>query len=109
MTAKTIVITAFFTLSLSGAAFARDQVVSAHLTAPTTQTQLVASAALWTCAEQTCVARTSQSATVRTCRQFVREIGAPVSAFGPESAQLTEDQLAQCNEGFVAQTQQAQN
>lgn len=105
MSTKALVLTAVFALILPSAAFARDQVISAHLAQPAAQTQLVASAALWSCADQTCVARTSQSATVRVCRQFVRELGAPVSGFG----ELSADQLAQCNEGFTAETQQAQN
>jgi hypothetical protein len=109
MSAKAIVLTAIFCFLTPGAAFARDEVISAQLAQPATQTQLVASSALWTCAEQTCVARTSQSATVRVCRQFVREIGAPVTAFGAESAPLNSEQLAQCNDGFAAPGQQAQN
>jgi hypothetical protein len=109
MTTKALVLTAIFTLSLSGVAFARDQVISARLAQPAAHTQLVAGSALWSCADQACVARTSQSATVRTCRQFVREAGAPVTSFGPEAAPLSDEQLAQCNEGFSGETQQAQN
>ena len=107
--AKAFVIAAIFSAGLSGAAFARDQVVSAQLAQPAAQTRLIAASAIWTCEANTCVARTTQSATVRTCRQFVREAGAPVTAFGPETERLTEEQLAQCNEGVAPVTQQAQN
>lgn len=106
---KTLVLAAFFGAALSGAAFARDEVISARLAQPAAHTQLIAASSLWTCAEDNCVARSSQSATVRVCRQFVREAGVAVTAFGPEDARLTEEQLAQCNEGVAPTTQQAQN
>lgn len=107
--AKALVFAAIAAVSFSGAAFARDQVVSASLAQPAAQARFVANSAIWSCQEQTCVARTAQSATVRTCRQFVREAGAAVTAFGSDGAPLSEEQLAECNAGLAPETQQAQN
>ncbi|MDX2277775.1 MAG: hypothetical protein NW206_20170 [Hyphomonadaceae bacterium] len=107
--AKALFIAIAMGAALSGTAFARDQVISASLAQPAAQTQFVANSAVWSCEGQSCVARTSQSATVRTCRQFVREAGVAVTAFGPENAPLTTEALAQCNEGIAPEVQQAQN
>jgi hypothetical protein len=34
---------------------------------------------------------------VRACRQFVREAGVRVAAYGPEGGELSADELARCN------------
>jgi hypothetical protein len=45
---------------------------------------------------------------VRACRQLVREIGARVTAYGPEGDELTAEEIARCN-GERPAAQQAAN
>jgi hypothetical protein len=108
--AKTLLIAALFGASFTGTAFARDQVFSARLaSAETAQTQLIVQNAIWNCEGDTCVARAGHAASVRACRQFVREAGAAVIAYGPEGDELSDEELARCNADVAPQTQQAQN
>lgn len=108
--ARTILVAALFGVSFTGVAFARDQIVSARLVQPAAQTQIVANNAVWTCEAENCVARVSESsASVRGCRQFVRETGVAVASYGNEASQLSSEQLSQCNASVAPQTQQAQN
>ncbi len=107
--AKSIVFAVIFSTSFSGAAFARDEIFTARLAQPAEQSRLIADNAVWNCEADTCVARSSHAATIRTCRQFVREAGIAVTAYGPENAQLSEQELASCNANLAAETQQARN
>ena len=105
--AKTLFAVALFGASLTGVAYARDQVITARLAQPVAErTQVISENTLWRCEGDTCQAVSRRAASVRTCRQLVREVG-PLTAFGPESASLTSEELARCNGD--AQTQQAQN
>ena len=107
--AKTVVFAATFSAGLAGAAFARDAVFTARLAQPAQQTRFIADNAVWNCEADTCVARLGHSASVRTCRQFVREAGIAVTAYGPAEAQLSAAELARCNARIASQTQQARN
>ena len=81
-----------------GSAFARDPVFTVKLAAPVAeQTRVIAQNTLWNCAGDTCQARPNHAATVRSCRQFVHELGAPVLAYGSEADQLTAEELSRCN------------
>ncbi len=105
--AKTIVIAAVFGFGMTGSAFARDQVFTARLATPVAErTEVIAENTLWRCDADSCQAVARHAATVRTCRQFVREAG-PVLAYGAAGDELTEEELARCN-GDAATTQQAQ-
>ena len=106
---KSIVFAAVFSAGASGAAFARDEILTARLAQPAEQSRVIADNAVWNCEADTCVARSRHAATVRTCRQFVREAGIPVTAYGPENAQLSEEELASCNASLALETQQARN
>ena len=104
---KSILFAACASFAFVGPAFARDAVFTVKLEAPVAaQTRVIAQNAIWTCVDDTCLARPSHAATVRSCRQFVREAGARVSAYGPEGDQLTADEIARCN-GDAADGQQA--
>ena len=107
---KTLFAAALLSASLfSGAAYARDPVFSAKLAAPVAETtRLIAQNTIWTCAGDTCLARPNHAATVRACRQFVREAGAPVLAYGPADRPLTDEELGRCNAN-APQAQQARN
>lgn len=107
--AKSIVFAVIFSAGSSGAAFARDEVFTARLAQPAEQSQLIADNAVWNCEADTCVARSRHAATIRTCRQFVREAGIAVTAYGPENAQLSEEDLASCNASLASETRQARN
>lgn len=104
---RTFAIVALVGATLPGVAFARDQIFSARLAGPAAEARVIAENAVWTCEGDNCVARVSHAATVRACRQFVREAGVAVTAYGPEGAQLTAEELARCN-GDQA-VQQAEN
>ncbi|MEJ0060163.1 MAG: hypothetical protein WDM79_11540 [Terricaulis sp.] len=107
--AKTLLIAALFGAGFTGAAFARDQVFTARLAAPVTeQTRVIALDTLWSCEADACRAIAHHEATVRSCRQFVREAGQAVTAYGPEGAELSADEIARCN-GDTGATQQARN
>jgi hypothetical protein len=71
-------------------------------------TRIIALNAVWNCSGDTCTARVDQSASVRTCRQFVHQAGdVQILSYGPEGAQLSADEIARCNGQSV--TQQASN
>lgn len=109
MSVKTIMLAAVLSAGFAGAAFARDAVFTVKLEAPVAeQTRIITLNTIWTCEGDTCRARAQHSSSVRSCRRFVREAGARVTAYGPEGDQLTADELARCN-GDAPTTQQAQN
>jgi hypothetical protein len=106
--ARTFVIAALFGVGLAGAAFARDQVVTAKLVQPVAQsTQVIADQALWRCEGDTCRAMVRHDPTVRACRQLVRETGA-VASYGPEDAKFSTDEIERCN-AYAPNAQQARN
>lgn len=105
--AKTVLIAALFGAAFAGTAFARDQVFTARLEAAAASSQVIAQNTAWSCEGDTCRAVARHDATVRACRQFVREAGQRVVAYGPEGAELSAEEIARCN-GETA-TQQAQN
>lgn len=106
---RSIVIAALASVSFIGAAHARE-VFTVRVQAPISETQVITQNTLWTCAGDTCRARPNHAATVRSCRQFARETGARVVAYGPEGGELTADELARCNgENAPAATHQASN
>lgn len=106
---KSLVIAAVVSAGFAGVAYARDPIFTVKLEAPVAeQTRVIAVNTLWSCEGDTCLARPGHAATVRSCRQFVREAGGVrVTAYGPEGGELTAEELARCN-GEV-QTQQAAN
>lgn len=106
---RSLVIAAFASASFAGVAYARDAVFTVKLDAPVAeQTRVIAQNTVWTCEGDTCVARPGHGANVRSCRQFVRESGARVVAYGPEGDQLNAEEIARCN-GEQPATQQAAN
>lgn len=105
---RSVVIAAVATFSFSGTAFARDAVFTARLEAPAAQTRVIAQNTLWNCEGDTCRARASHGVSVRACRQFARESGARVLAYGPEGRELNADEIARCN-GEAPATVQAAN
>jgi hypothetical protein len=106
--AKTFLIAAVFGLGFAGPAFARDQVFTAKLVQPVAEsTQVIAAQTLWRCEGDTCRAVVRHDATVRACRQLVRETGA-VAAYGPEGDALSGEELERCN-AYAPQNQQARN
>ena len=107
--ARTLLVAALFGASITGAAYARDQVFTARLAAAPSEARLIVQNAIWNCEGETCVASVNHDATVRACRQFAREAGAPVLAYGSEARQLSSDDLARCNGDLAQSTQQARN
>jgi len=105
---RTIVLAAVISAGFSGAAFARDPIFTVKLESPVAEhTRVIANNAVWSCTGDTCVARASH-ANVRACRQFVRESGARVVAYGAEGDELTADEIARCN-GDAAPALQVEN
>lgn len=105
---RSIVLAAVISAGFTGAAFARDPVFTIKLDAPVAeQTRVIANNAVWSCEGDTCLARPTHAATVRACRQFVRESGARVISYGSEADQLTAEEVARCNGD--TETVQAQN
>lgn len=95
---RSLIMAALISTAFAGAAYARDPVFTVKLAAPVAeQTRIIAQNTLWNCAGDTCVARPNHAATVRSCRQFVHELGAPVLAYGSEADQLSADELNRCN------------
>ena len=104
---KTLLVAAVASAAFAGAAQARD-VFTVKLQAPVAeQTRVIAQNTIWNCEGDTCVARPDHASTVRACRQFVRQLGAQVVAYGPAGNELTGEEIARCNGQTV--TQQAQN
>lgn len=109
MSVRTIMLAAVLSAGFTGAAFARDAVFTVKLEAPVAEeTRVITLNTIWTCEGDTCIARADHSASVRACRQFVRELDARVTAYGPEGDELTAEEIARCN-GDTPATQQAQN
>ena len=106
---RSLVIATLASVSFAGAAYARDAVFTVKLDAPVAeQTRVIAQNTVWTCEGDTCLARPTHGANVRSCRQFVRESGARVTAYGSEGDELSADEIARCN-GERPATQQAAN
>lgn len=96
---KSILVAAIASTAFVGAAYARDGgIFTVKLEAPVAeQTQYITQNTIWTCDGDTCRARAQHASTIRACRQFVREAGVRVIAYGPEGGELTADELARCN------------
>ncbi|GAN00426.1 hypothetical protein U91I_04092 [alpha proteobacterium U9-1i] len=116
MSLKTAAKTLLAAVVISGALFSgvasarNEQVYTVRLAAPVAEaTRVIADNALWNCQGDTCVARPNHGVSVRSCRQFVREAGAPVSAYGAEGRQLSADEISRCNAALDSQTLQAAN
>lgn len=103
---RTVFVAAALSIGMAGVAHARD-ISTARLDAPSQQNRVIAEQTLWNCSGDTCTARPNRAPSVRSCRQFVRQSGARIVAFGTETRQLSADELARCN-GDDA-TLQAQN
>lgn len=100
---------AAITLGFSTAAAARNgDIFTVKVEGAAAQSRVIAYNTVWNCEGDTCVARPDHSASVRSCRRFVRESGARVIQYGSEADQLTPAELARCN-GEPAPTQQASN
>ena len=108
---KSALVAALASAALAGAAYARDGgVFTVKLDTPVAErTQYITQNTIWTCEGDTCRARAQHAASVRACRQFVREAGVRVSSYGPEGGELTADELARCNGDEAPVTQQAAN
>ncbi len=106
---RSLAIAAVLSASFTGAAFARGEVFTLRLAQPVAaNTQVIALNTVWNCDGDTCRGRPDHAATVRSCRQFVRQAGdVQVLAYGPEGAQLSADEIARCN--GASATQAAQN
>jgi hypothetical protein len=104
-TLKSFAIAVIASAAFAGAAYAREAVFTAKIEAPVAETtRYIASNTIWTCEGDTCRARPNHGASVRACRQFVRESGARVISYGPEGGELSADEIARCNGQEVAQT-----
>jgi hypothetical protein len=89
-------------LLVAGAAYAGDA-GTAKLEAPAAErTKAIADGAVWQCAGSECVTTLRKAPSVRGCRDLTKEVGV-VTAYGTARAQLSAEQLAQCN----AQTKEA--
>lgn len=106
---RSIVLAAVVSAGFVGAAYARDPVFTVKLESPVAeQTRVIAQNTLWSCEGDTCLARPSHGANVRSCRQFVREAGGVrVVAYGTEGDELSADELARCNGDTSSQATQA--
>jgi tRNA C32,U32 (ribose-2'-O)-methylase TrmJ len=103
--AKTVLAALLLAAGLSSPAFARDQILTARLAQPlASPSRVIAQNTIWSCEGDSCRAVARHAATVRACRQFVREAG-PVLAYGPEQAGLSAEDIALCNGQSAAQTQ----
>ncbi len=102
---RTIAIAVLASATFVGAAYARDAVFSARLQAPVAEhTRVIANNAIWNCDGDTCRARVTHGANVRSCRLLARELNARVVAYGAEDDQLSADEIARCNgETAIAQ------
>ncbi len=101
---RSLVLSALIGVVLVGPAFARDPVFTARLEAPLAAgVRVIAQNTVWSCDGDTCRSRPSHGASVHACRQFVRESGARVLAYGPEGGELTADELARCNGDTASQ------
>lgn len=106
--ARSVVLSAIASVLLVGPAFARDPIFTVKIEAPLASGErVIAQNTVWSCSGDTCRARPNHSASVRACRQFVRESGARVVAYGPEGGELSADEIARCNGETT--TQQARN
>jgi hypothetical protein len=101
---KSFAVAIIASATLAGAAYAREAVFTVKIEAPVAETtRYIASNTIWTCEGDTCLARPNHAASVRACRQFVRESGARVISYGPEGGELSADEIARCNGESVTQ------
>jgi hypothetical protein len=73
--------------------------VTAKLQAPVEQaTRVVAGGSIFTCEGDACAASKAgaNALTPRGCRELVRAVG-PISAYGTENKQFSDDRIAECN------------
>lgn len=104
-TLKSFAVAALASAMFAGVAYARDAVFTAKIEAPVAETtRYIASNTIWTCEGDTCRARPNHVASVRACRQFVREAGVRVISYGPEGGELSAEEIARCNGDANAQT-----
>lgn len=84
-------------LAFSGIALAGTNFVAEPASSVTDGEQFIAAKALWNCSDNVCAAELSRrTATVRTCKKVVKEIGA-VASFRSDTNALSEDEIASCN------------
>ncbi len=107
---RSVLVAAVASAAFAGAAYARDAVFTLKLEAPVSEpTRVIAQNAIWDCTGDTCIARVNHAASVRACRQFIRQAGdVRIVSYGPEGGELSADEIARCNRD-AAPTQQAQN
>jgi hypothetical protein len=102
---KSFAVAAIASAAFVGAAYARDAVFTVKIETPVAEaTRYIASNTIWSCEGDTCQARPNHAASVRACRQFVRESGARVISYGPEGGELSAEEIARCNGDERAQT-----
>ena len=104
---KSLLVAALASTAFIGAAHAREA-FTAKLEAPAAESRVITLNTIWTCDGDTCVARPNHASTVRACRQFVRETGIRVVAYGPAGQELSAEEIARCN-GETPSLLQAQN
>lgn len=108
ISARSLLLSALMGVALAGPALARDAVFTVKIEAPLAfGARVIAQNTVWSCDGDTCRARPSHSASVHACRQFARESGARVLAYGPEGGELSVEEIARCNGESI--TQQARN
>lgn len=109
MFVRSIFVAAALVAGLASPAYARGDVFTVKLETPVPErTRIITQNTIWTCEADTCRARPNHASTVRSCRQFVRELGSRVTAYGPQDNELTEDEIARCN-GVAPAAQHAEN
>ncbi|MDJ0922756.1 MAG: hypothetical protein QNI84_16630 [Henriciella sp.] len=90
-------ISAAVAVGFTGVAFASGSFTATLETPITKADEIVAAKAIWTCEGDTCKADLSRkTATVRTCKQVVKEVG-KVTAFASDNNTLSETDLEACN------------
>jgi hypothetical protein len=106
---KSLLVAALASTAFIGAAYARGAVFTAKLEAPVAaHTRVIAQSTIWNCDGDTCLARPTHAVSVRACRQLTHQLGARVTAYGAEGAELNADEIARCN-GDNQPSQQARN
>lgn len=94
---RSLFVAAVLSTAFVGAANAGDTVFTAKLEAPAEASRVITLNTVWSCEGDTCSARPNHASTVRSCRQFAREVGGRVVAYGPAGAELSADEIARCN------------
>ena len=88
---------ASFAVALAGTAFAGNH-FTANLETPVPKAEkIVAAKALWTCTDDTCVAKLKRKTVrVSTCKKVVKKVG-KLAEFSNSDEALSADDLARCN------------